>query len=180
MMSVCGCSAWTQAAVQKQNWIWMLHQWGKLKILDLQIKEEIQFKTKNCANRMWLLDKLSGLFVQMPMVRTPLWWGWMESIIAATMLNESVTVLDMAIHIHHYRLDSRERTLYFWHKGYYRLSNLQLLSKLGLFNPWWGSPYHTESLLTLTYWVHQILTPMLGLSVVPHQYLLVTSRLLIS
>lgn len=47
-------------------------QWGKLKILDLQIKKEIQCKTKSCVSRLWLLVKLSGLFAQMPKVRAPL------------------------------------------------------------------------------------------------------------
>lgn len=62
------------------------------------------------------------------------------------------------------------------YKGYYCLSNLWLLPKLGLFDPCWGDPYHTEwSLLTLTYWLHQIFIPMLRLSVVPHQYLLLIS-----
>lgn len=36
----------------------------RLRISYLQIKEEIQFKTKNCVNRMWMLVRLSGLFVQ--------------------------------------------------------------------------------------------------------------------
>lgn len=143
--------------MQNQNWIGCYTQWKKLKILDLLIKDEIQFRTKNCVNRVWLLVKLSGIFVKMLMVKAPLQYYWREWSFGISKLSQwlygSISVLNMAMHIHHYRLGTRERTLYFWHKRYYYMLNLWFLGKKkDLFNPWWEILYHTQCgpLLTMT------------------------------
>lgn len=61
----------------------------------------------------------------------------------ATTAYELITILGMAVHVHHYQ-EHIGKHLVFLMQKIYRMPILQHQPKKDLFNVWWGNPYHTE------------------------------------